>query len=198
MWDFIQSSRTVSAKRFSKKTDWLRLIVLSFMISLYCLIGFLLICYQATSSNLAIGMTAAFTGITTIVMTSKIARPDIYLDWMLNGAFVAVAGLILVNDKINDLQFAASGALLLLSALTRVWIGITAYPRRAAQWIGDSGYLGTVGALWAGCALIFDWKPSLPTVLEIDIFVEGLCIAAFGIALHRSDSNRSEVQRLSC
>jgi uncharacterized membrane protein HdeD (DUF308 family) len=171
--------------RFSFANDWLRLVLLGgLLIALNALI--LTAALTTTSIPGLFGSgSAMFGGAAIALFITKMARSELYIDWILNGAFYIGAGFSLYADGSLDhsSSLVLMCAFLLSSAVARIWIGLTASPHAAATWMLSSGWIAVVGVLWIFGA----WGLHMPTasrlVLALDSVLQGVSIAGFGVAL---------------
>ena len=87
------------------------------------------------------GGSAIFSGVIMILVVLKIARGDIYIDWLMNGIACILEGVALSSDEnltsISTLIFLST--FLVASGMARIWIGLTASPEDGATWILSSG-----------------------------------------------------------
>lgn len=178
-------ARFRSGARFSRESDWLRLVLLGLVL--------LILGVLATSAGLALrpvpgsfgGEVAILGGAAVALLVVKIARTAVYIDWMLNGLFSIAAGFVLQADRslgqLSSLILIFS--FLLASGLARIWIGLVHSPPRAANWMLSSGCIAVLASVWIAGSWILNLPTRPPLILAIDTFFQGLSIAGFGFAL---------------
>jgi uncharacterized membrane protein HdeD (DUF308 family) len=185
MKNIIARYRENSMRRFCHSSDWARLVLL----------GALLITFGAIALAAAFaiemipgyfgGSSALFSGVTIAFIISRIARTEIYSDWLWNAVFYLGVGLTLCKDESLD-QILSSFLiciLLLLSSAARVWIGLTAMRRAAAAWMLLSGIIAGLVPLWIIFARALHMAAAPEIAVALDSLLQGISIAGFGVSL---------------
>jgi uncharacterized membrane protein HdeD (DUF308 family) len=183
--DLFVPYRRRSRNRFCHTNDRLRLVLLGgLLVALNALVLTAALAITSGPSLFGSG-SALFGGAAIALFITRMGRSKLYVDWILNGAFYIGAGFSLYADGALDhnLSLVLMCGFLLSSAVTRIWIGLTASPHAAATWMLSSGCIAVVGVLWIFCA----WTLHMPTasrlVLALDSALQGVSIAGFGVAL---------------
>jgi uncharacterized membrane protein HdeD (DUF308 family) len=177
--------RQAHEHRFYRDHDWLRLSVLG--------------CVLLTFSTLALadalatrpllgdvpGGSAMLIGATIILFTLKIARAEMYGDWILNGVLYVGIGVALSVDEASghaspSILFCL---LLMVSGATRIWIGLTTGPQAVAMWLWPSGCVAVVGGIGAFAAWILAAPITPLSVFAADSLFQGISIAGFSASL---------------
>lgn len=139
------------------------------------------------------GMASIFGGFLQIMLILKIASPDIYLDWLIMGAFDVLIGALLLIDPglASGLSLVAFALCLAASSLSRLMIGVTFHDASAFTWVGASGLVGLFLLSWflTVVFLTSDGRLDLPMaadlVLRADLTLRGAAIVGFGLSLPR-------------
>jgi uncharacterized membrane protein HdeD (DUF308 family) len=128
------------------------------------------------------GISAIYAGVAIIIVILKLGRGKICIDWISAAAFYFCAGLVVRSD--NTLPYTICSILLctlfLFSALSRISIGLSASPQRAAVWMFYSGILATIGAILIGIALTYHMRAAPQFIISLDTIFLGVSIANFG------------------
>ena len=136
---------------------------------------------RAIVGNLS-GISAIYGGVATIIVILKLGRGKICIDWILAAAFYFGAGLVVRSD--NTLPYTIFSILLctlfLLSAFSRISIGLSTSPQGAAVWMLYSGILAIMGAILIGIALAHDMRAAPQFIISLDTIFLGVSIANFG------------------
>lgn len=183
--EILSSCRLRSRHRFSKQSDWMRLTALGYLLVLFAAFDLAFMFTPRAFLDPA-GLSIAFSGAAIVVMITKIAQPDVYLDWILNGALCIGIGILFHIDGTLPRSSLLAGACLLLalSSSTRIWIGLTAFPPRAAQWLFVSGCFAAAGSILIALAAGSEPTMAARWILAADVLHQGLCIIGFGNALN--------------
>ena len=183
--DLFERCRQSFKTRFRRENDWLRLLSL----------GIILVTFSALAlaDALAIqpipgrfgGSSAIFGGIAIVLFVTKVAKGEVYIDWLLDGIFYVLAGIVLYSDEnLTEIPtLVCICALLLASGMTRIWIGLTASPEEGATWLLSAGCVAALSGLWIVCAWILVMPTTAALVLALDTLFQGIAIAGFGISL---------------
>ncbi|MEP9390100.1 hypothetical protein [Mesorhizobium sp. KR9-304] len=184
----IARQRRHSTNRFAGESDGSRLVAL----------GILLVTFGALTlaSTLAImplpghfgGSSALFGGIAIILFVVRTGTGAIYFDWIVLAVSSIGVGIVLYFDE----QIADTLSLILVctflgsSVAARLWIGSTAFPRKAASWILASGCLGAISGLCVVAVWVFRMPPASSVILALDGLFQGLAIIGFGASLRET------------
>lgn len=171
--------------RFRRESDWFRLVLLGLILivlALPCLMAVLglrpLPTYTASHMALASGAALA-------ILISKIARPDIYWDWLASALCLITVGHILEidDDLSNTATLAAFVAILLVSSASRAWVAWSSNrPGAGAPLLAAAS-----GSAMIATAIVLIPALRAPTALSLlialDVLVQGLAILSFGFSL---------------
>jgi uncharacterized membrane protein HdeD (DUF308 family) len=128
------------------------------------------------------GISAIYGGVAIIIVILKLGRGKICIDWILAAAFYFGTGLVVRSD--NTLPYTIFSILLctlfLLSAFSRISIGLSASLQGAAVWMFYSGILATIGAILIGIALAHHMRAAPQFIISLDTIFLGVSIANFG------------------
>ena len=183
--NLLARQRRISALRFTGENDWLRL----------ALLGMLLITLSAVALAEALatmplpghfgGSSALFGGVTIALFIVKLGKGAVYFDWIVFAIACVGVGLVLYADE----RISEFASLLLISIClgvssgARLWIGSTASPQPAANWIFASGYVGALGGLWIIGAWLMRMSAPPPIIIALDCLFQGVSITGFGLSL---------------
>ena len=181
--DLIERYRRMFRTRFHRESDWLRLVLLGGILITLSTLG--VADGLQTFPGYFSGVSAIFGGVAIVLIVPRIARGDIYVDWMVNAILCILAGAALSSDEnlahISTLIYIC--VLLLACGAIRIWIGLTASPEDGAIWILSSGCVAALGALW----IVFAWLLVVPRtaalILAFDTLFQGIAISGFGLSL---------------
>jgi uncharacterized membrane protein HdeD (DUF308 family) len=130
------------------------------------------------------GNSAIYGGLAIIIVILKLGlgRGKIWINWILAAAFYFGAGLVVQSD--NTLPYTIFSIMLctlfLLSAFSRISIGLSASPQGAAVGMFYSGILATIGAILIGIALAYHMRAAPQFIISLDTISLGVSIANFG------------------
>jgi len=96
------------------------------------------------------GRASIFSSVLLVLLIVKIARSEVYPDWVCLGGLDGLIGAVLLIDPNLSAgwSLAGFGLCLALSALVRIWIGMTFRDADAFIWIGASGLVGLFLLAW--------------------------------------------------
>lgn len=171
--------------RFRRESDWFRLVILGLILmvlALPCLMAVLglrpLPIYAASHMALASGAALA-------ILIAKIARPDIYWDWLAGALCLIVIGHLLEidDDLSNTVTLAAFAGILLASSASRAWLARSSDPPGA----GAPLLAAASGSAMIAAAIVLIPALRAPTALSfliaLDVLIQGLAILSFGFSL---------------
>lgn len=189
----IQRERT--ARRFCDRICWRRVLALGVMLAGLAGVPVMSLVADGFNGRYFPGMASLFGGLLQTVLIMKIASPDVYADWIFMGLCDVLIGALLLVDPglAAGLSLAAFLLCFALSALIRVWIGLTFRAANAFTWIGSSGLVGLFLLAWFVLAVVFssDVKLDLPMasdlVLRADLTLRGVALMGFGLSLRNRD-----------
>lgn len=187
--------REKSAKQFARKSDRVRVILLGCLLIIFSIIDFLNMTYGEQIPSFTIGASSAFfSGLTIVIIISKISKPHIYFDWLLNGAFEAIAGASIHAQGISFPipPSAISSTFLALSSLTRLWIGLKIFPHSSGYWLPISGCIGIFAVSCQAIPIMTNYTSSADMLLAGDVLFQGFCIVGFGLAIRVPQSGTLE------
>lgn len=134
------------------------------------------------------GMAAIFGGLLLSIIVIRLGRPELYLDWIMNGALHVAFGLLLVKDSMltTGWSFTMFTLLLLASSLLTIWIGATLAVPGGRAWLIASGKTSLLCVAW----IIFDpgavpiVKPDF--VSAVELLLLGFSILGLASAVRRN------------
>jgi hypothetical protein len=140
------------------------------------------------SSYTATGTSSGFSGIAIVIIISKISKPSIYIDWTLAGLLCVLVGALFHADEtlVSPDLLIAGCISLSAAAVTRIWIGVTAFPPSAGSWLFISSCFAVAGSMWVLIGTIANWPVTPRLVLICDTFVLGLCVLGFASCVSSS------------
>lgn len=193
--DAILARRDQTARRFQGTVCWRRVLALGAMLAGLAGVPVVSLVAYGFNGRYFPGMASLFGGFLQALLILKIASPDVYTDWIFMGLCDVFIGTVLLVDP----GLAAGLSLMVfllcfaLSALIRIWIGLTFRAANAFTWIGSSGLVGLFLLAWFVLAVLFssDVKLDLPMaadlVLRADLTLRGVALMGFGLSLRNRD-----------
>lgn len=183
--DTFEHYRRMFRARFRREMDWLRLMVLGGILTTFSALALAdALAVQPGQEHFS-GGSAIFSGIIMILVVLKIARGDIYIDWLMNGIPCILAGVALSSDEnltsISTLIFLST--FLVASGIARIWIGLTASPEDGATWILSSGCVAILSAFWIFCAWFLAMPTTAALILAFDTLFQGIAMTGYGLSL---------------
>ncbi len=187
--------RRSRAPRFRQRRDGLRLSILASCLLAYSVLAFTEALAPGGVPGVVGGTPTIFGGVTIAIIIIKIARPEVYADWILSAAIYVGVGLSLfVGQARNEVLAQISFSVLLIAAgAVRIWIGLTVDRESAAVWLCSSGGIAMASGLVAFADWLFAMQFSLPAMLAVDLASLGISIARFGILVR--DGNDAATAR---
>lgn len=166
----------------SNPTDCRRLMFLGLILVVLGAITFVGELHSRYMAGTLNGISAIYGGVAIIVVIIKIGRGTIRIDWILAATFYFGIGLVVryYGTLTYTIFSILLCALFLLSAFSRISIGLSASPQGAAVWMFYSGILATMGAILIGIALAYHIRVAPQFIISLDTIFLGVSIANFG------------------
>jgi uncharacterized membrane protein HdeD (DUF308 family) len=182
---WLAGHRQTHEHRFHRDHDWLRLSVLGSVLLAFSTLAFVDTLAMRPLLGDIPGGSAMFSGATIVLFIVKIARAEIYGDWILNGVLYVGVGVALSSDEAGGHASPSILFCLLLTAsgVTRIWIGLTTDPRAAAMWLWSSGCVAVVGGIGAFAGWVLAAPITPQSVFAVDSLFQGISIAGFSASL---------------
>lgn len=192
----ILAERERTAHRFEFFGAWRRVLALGVMLAGLAGIPVLELTVYGIDGSYFPGMASLFGGFLQALLVLKIASPEVYHDWVVLGVLDILIGILLLIDPTLADGWSLAGFVLCLamSALVRLWIGMTFRDANAFTWIGASGLVGLFLLGWFLVAVLssrdvsLDLPVAADLVLRADLLLRGAAMMGFGVSLrYRED-----------
>lgn len=183
--DLIAHFRYSHQYRFGGDRDWLRLSILGGVLLGFSTLALAEALARKPPFDNFAGEAAMFSGAAIVLFIVRISMTAIYADWILSGALCIGVGFSLIISGVHgDMPPPVLFCLLLLaSGAVRLWIGITAYPRTAGNWLCYSGSIGALVGFLGFLSPFVDLPISALSVVATDLLFHAVSIVGFGLAL---------------
>lgn len=180
--ELLLAARARARGRFSHGSAWFRLVLLGLLLTIIGTVALTSILNIRPLPMMPIGEVAVISGMAAGLLTVKIAHAPIPWDWLSNGLLMIGAGHVLAFDpSLGRLSTLGLFAIFALgSAAARVWIGLTAHPRKASTWILASGCASALATALIAITAIIHTPVNPPLIIALDIIFQGIAIMAFG------------------
>lgn len=181
----ISKRRETTCNRFKKPSAWLRLVALGIILINLALLSLTKSVFGVNFGGYWPGMESIFAGVLLVIITTKLARPVIYFDWILLAALEIAVGILLEKQTTTPSfpLFALLALVFACLAITKCWIGITLESGKASA----SMIAGGVAGLFCAACLVLDHCLFLAigpeTIVATDLVITGFSIIGLGFAL---------------
>ncbi|MBS1164599.1 MAG: conserved rane protein of unknown function [Proteobacteria bacterium] len=187
----VLAERERTAHRFESIGCWWWVFVLGAILAGLVGIPVLDLTIYGVTGTYSPGMASIFSGVLQILLIVKIAGFEVYPDWVCLGGLDGLIGAVLLIDPnlAAGWPLAGFGLCFALSALVRIWIGMTFRDADAFIWIGASGLVGLFLLAWflAFVLTTDDIKLDLPMAAKLavhaDLTLRGMALMGFGLSL---------------
>lgn len=186
----VQKRRGKISDRFNQPNGGLRLIMLGVL-----LIDLAVIALSVDFFNLRLpdywpGMASIFGGLLISIIIIRISRPKLFWDWIALGTLHTTLGFLLTKSPSlwSSQSFVVFCALLLATAILRLWIGATLVQWNGRSYLLASGLTGLFCTGWAVATRLTSSPTSPDFILAVDLLITGLSIAGLGLSLRQSPS----------
>lgn len=191
LFGLILAEQERTAHRFESFGAWRRVLALGVMLAGLAGLPVLDLTIYGFDGSYFPGMASLFAGLLQALLILKIARPEVYADWLALGIFDILIGAPLLVDPTlaAGWSLASFGLCFAMSALVRVWIGMTFRDANAFTWMGASGLVGLFLLAWFLVAVFssrdvsLDLPVAADLVLRADLALRGAAIMGFGVSL---------------
>jgi uncharacterized membrane protein HdeD (DUF308 family) len=186
--ELLARHRQNCALRFTGAADWLRLTSLGTLIMTFSAIALADVLSPEPLPGHFGGSAALFAGTVTAMVVVKLEKGGINLEWISFAmCSIGIGTVLYVDEQISEFASLLLISLFLaLSSLTRFFIGLTASPQTAADWIFVSGYITALGGFLIVAAWIMRLSASPPTIITLDCLFQGISIMGFGLSLREA------------
>ncbi|MGA0565152.1 hypothetical protein ACO2RV_22125 [Ancylobacter sp. VNQ12] len=181
------AGRERSAPRFSKPSDWRRLVALGAMVITLAGLGLAHLLFYNWIPDYIPGIAAIFGGALLSIGIIRIARPAFYLDWIAVGLIYTGLGAILSGQPalVPTDSFVLFCLVFLGSAVLRLWIGATCSNQNGRAWLTAGAGAGVFCVVWLVATRVAAMRIVPDIVLCVDLSIYGLSIARFGYSLRK-------------
>ncbi len=186
----ISNRRRAISNRFRQPSDWIRLVALGILLIDLAALSLLNTLSGWGVNGYRPGMGAVFGGLLTGIITIRVARPALYMDWIATGILQIGLGFILSGEP----QLAAMPAFALFCILfaalgtVRLWIGATLEPGKGAASLMAGGLTSLFCVAWAVIDRFAAIGVASDVIVATDLLLTGISIVGFGLALRHPPS----------